>query len=303
MAVPDFQSMMLPLLTFAADGLEHTQAEARKSLGLLYQLSDEDLLERTSGGGQPKFANRIAWAKMHLQAAGMVDSVRRGVFRITTRGRELLDRKLPVLSLKVLEEFEEFRAFRNMGTKKEKPSPKPVPVESSDLTPFEILEQAHETLHTSLASELLALVKANPPAFFEQLVVDLLVRMGYGGSQQDAARAVGKSGDEGIDGIIDEDRLGLDVIYIQAKRWKETISRPELQKFVGALQGKRARKGIYITTSEFTNQARDYVTSIENKVVLIDGVRLAELMIEFDVGVTTVSTYAVKRVDTDFFEN
>jgi restriction system protein len=302
MAVPDFQSLMLPLLQFASDEQEHTQVEAREILANQLSMNEADLAERTSGGGQPKFANRIAWAKVHLQGAGLLETVRRGVFRITPRGREVLGRKPSSLVLRDLSEFAEYRSFRNMGEQQDKNTSTQTNVEPNDLTPFEVLEQAHAVMHQSLVGELQALVKANSPSFFEQLVIQLLVRMGYGGSQQEAARAVGKSGDEGIDGIIDEDRLGLEVIYVQAKRWKEAVQRPELQKFVGALQGKRAKKGVFITTSDFTNGAREYVRNIDNKVVLIDGQRLAELMIEFGVGVTTISSYAIKRIDLDFFE-
>jgi restriction system protein len=303
MPVPDFQSMMLPLLEFADDGKEHTQSEVREFMVKRFGLGAGDLAERTTNGGQTKFANRIAWAKMHLQAAGLLKSVRWGVFRITPAGSALLARNVKTLGIRQLEEFESYRAFRKQASKKVKEeNGKPVSA-VEEATPHETLDQAFRVILDSLAAEVLALVKSKPPAFFEQLVIDLLVKMGYGGSQQDAARAVGKSGDEGIDGIIDEDRLGLDVIYVQAKKWEQTVQRPELQKFVGALQGKRARKGIFITTSEFSSGARDYVKAIDNKVVLIDGARLAELMIEFDVGVATVSTYAVKRVDTDFFEN
>ncbi len=304
MPVPDFQSMMLPLLEFAQDGFDHTQLEARESLATRFGLTAQDLVELTPGGGQTAFANRVAWAKVHLQGAQLIQPVSRGVFRITDRGREILARKVGALRIKHLEEFEEYLRFRNLGKNKHESAHQGSSVpDSNTQTPFEMLEQAIGGLNQSLVAEVLSIVKSKPPAFFEQLVIELLVKMGYGGSQQNAARAVGKSGDEGIDGIIDEDRLGLDVIYVQAKKWEQTVQRPELQKFVGALQGKRAKKGIFITTSEFSAGAREYVKAIDNRVVLIDGARLADLMIEFDVGVSTVSTYTVKRVDTDFFEN
>jgi restriction system protein len=170
-------------------------------------------------------------------------------------------------------------------------------------TPEEILEYAYQEIRDNLAQEILSLVKKSPPAFFERLVVELLVNMGYGGSRREAARAVGQTGDEGIDGIIDEDRLGLDTIYIQAKRWEPVVGRPEIQKFVGALMGKRARKGIFITTSNFTSDAVNYVSNIDFKVVLIDGKRLAEFMIDYDIGVTGSTVYQLKRIDSDYFSN
>ena len=183
------------------------------------------------------------------------------------------------------------------------PAEKPAPVQE-DRTPEEIFEDAYQEIRESLTNELLEIVKSCPLADFEQLVVDLLVKMGYGGSWRDAARAVGKSGDEGIDGIIDEDRLGLDAIYIQAKRWSSgVVGRPEIQKFAGALIGKRASKGIFITTSSFSNDAISYATNIETHIVLIDGVRLAELMVDYNVGVTIVNSYEIKRVDSDYFGN
>ena len=303
MAVPDFQSLMLPLLLFVKDGKEHTSAEAREHVQELLKLSDTELGEMMPSGRQSKFANRLAWAKMHLQGAGLITATQRGSFCITARGHAVIRRKLDTLKIKVLEEFPEYRAFRGLDAPRKKGmKPAQTVDDSTSFTPQEALEKAHAATHRALMAELLNLVRAGTSTFFEQLVIDLLVKMGYGGSQQDAARAVGRSGDEGIDGIIDEDRLGLDVIYVQAKKWTDSVGRPDLQKFVGALQGKRARKGIFITTSEFTKEAREYVRTVDNKVVLIDGARLAELMIEFDVGVATVSSYAVKRVDTDFFE-
>jgi restriction system protein len=206
------------------------------------------------------------------------------------------------LNSKFLERYPEFIAFRGKSGKAIKQKPKAVTEEADEQTPLEAIEAAYQTIRNSLVTELLQQIKACSPEFFERLVVDVLVKIGYGGTRQDAGRAIGKSGDEGIDGIINEDRLGLDVIYIQAKRWEGTVSRPEIQKFVGALQGQKARKGIFITTSAFSRQAQEYSSSIETNVVLIDGEALANLMIDHDVGTTLISSYEIKRVDSDYFD-
>jgi len=209
----------------------------------------------------------------------------------------------PVINLAFLEQFEEFVQFREL--RREKPLPSRAAEEigsrSSEETPEESLEAAYQTLRTSLTAEILETVKKCSPGFFEKLVVDLLVRMGYGGSRREAGQAIGRSGDEGIDGIIKEDRLGLDIIYVQAKRWENSVGRPELQKFAGALQGQRARKGIFITTSIFSREALDYARNIDTKIILIDGPTLAEFMIDHEVGVTTEATYELKRIDSDYF--
>jgi restriction system protein len=302
MAVPDFQSLMLPLLRISADGQEHQLAEARRVLAAEFKLNDADRDELLPSGQQSKFANRVAWAKVYLAQADLLRSTRRGHFQISDRGRKVLEAPPTRIDIKLLERYPEFLEFR---------APKPhaeeargeQPLEPPEReTPEETLEAAHLKMRASLATEILTRIKTGTPEFFERLVVELLLKMGYGGSRGGAGQAVGKSGDEGIDGIISEDRLGLDVVYLQAKKWEGTVGRPEIQKFVGALHGKRARKGVFITTGAFSGDASSYVEHIEPKVVLIDGRRLAELMIDFEVGVTTARTYHVKRIDSDYFE-
>ncbi|MFC1996970.1 restriction endonuclease [Chloroflexota bacterium] len=297
MAIPDFQTIMLPLLELAGDGEEHYIHGAVDELAKYFQLTEEEITELLPSGQQPAFYNRVGWARTYLKKAGLLEDPRRGYFNITPRGKETLKRRPTKIDMKYLRQFPEYVEFRQTTREKDEPP------ENGELTPEEALEEAYQKIREDLASDLLDHVIKSTPGFFEKLVVELLVSMGYGGSRRDAARAVGKSGDEGIDGIIDEDRLGLDTIYIQAKKWDPTnpISRPEVQKFVGALHGKRARKGIFITTSRFTNEAREYVSHIDPKVVLIDGIRLAELMIDNFVGVSLASSYELKRIDSDYF--
>lgn len=232
--------------------------------------------------------------------AGLLEMTRRAFYRITDRGKQVLKTNPNRIDIIFLEQFPEYLVFRDqVGTRRK---PKEIEEEKKEKTPEETLEDAYHEIRDNLAQELLTLVKQNTPSFFERLVVELLVKMGYGGSHLDAARAIGQVGDEGIDGIIDQDRLGLDTLSIQAKKWDTVVGRPEIQKFVGVLVGKRAKKGIFITTSTFSDEAIRYVSTIDSKVVLIDGKRLAELMIDYDAGVTTVSTYHLKRVDSDYFE-
>ena len=301
MGVPDFQSLMLPLLRVAADGKEHSLAEARPLLAAEFNLSAVDQNELLPSGRQSRFANRVAWAKVYLQQAGLLLSPRRGHFQISDRGRELLKAPPARIDIKFLEQYPDFAEFRKRkGDDGEGQAPAATEAELE--TPEEALEAAHLKMRGSLASEVLGRVKAGSAQFFERMVVELLLKMGYGGSRTDAGQAIGKSGDEGIDGIISEDRLGLDIVYLQAKKWDGTVGRPEVQKFVGALHGKRARKGVFITTGTFSADAAAYVEHIDPKVVLIDGRRLAELMIDFDVGVAAARTYHVKRVDSDYFD-
>ena len=302
MAIPDFQSFMLPVLEMAADGKEHTLAEAREFLAQRFGLTDAERAELLPSGRQRRFDNRVAWAKVHLAHAGLLFSKRRAVFEITQRGRDVLSEKPARVDLNLLGRFEEFRRFRGIErkTQADEPADARGPSEAAE-TPEEMLEQAHQNIRAELAAELLERVKASTPQFFEDLVVELLLKMGYGRNRAEAGRAIGRSGDEGIDGIISEDRLGLETIYIQAKRWEGTVGRPEIQKFVGALQGKRARKGVFLTTGTFSADARDYVSHIDPRVVLIDGSELAEHMIDHNLGVTPRTTYEIKRVDSDYF--
>ncbi|WP_298818564.1 restriction endonuclease [Chloroflexus sp.] len=302
MSIPDFQTLMLPLLRALADGQEHAIRDLVNHLATEFQLTEAELSQLIPSGKQPLFYNRVGWARTYLVKAGLLEMTRRATYRITARGQQVLASNPPRIDIQFLEQFPEYRRFREGDRDQEREREFPQRV-SPDRTPQELLEAAYQEIRDSLAQELLTLVKQCSPVFFEQLVVELLVKMGYGGSHRDAARAVGQVGDEGIDGVIDEDRLGLDRIYIQAKRWDTVVGRPEIQKFAGALMGKRARKGVFITTASFSEEARRYAESIDYNIVLIDGKRLADLMIDYNVGVTIVSTYHLKRIDSDYFGN
>jgi len=299
MSIPDFQTIMRPLLELAADGKEHSISEVTEELAQRFKLTEEEKLTLLPSGRQATFRNRTAWAKSYLTQAGVFESPRRGVFQITERGHRLLKTSPSRITIKELEQFPEFVQFRSTRHEDGGQSPDHG---SDKQTPEEMLESAHQRFRGELASEVLNRVKKASPAFFERLVVEVLLKMGYGGSRKQAGKAIGKGGDEGIDGIISEDRLGLDVIYLQAKRWEGSVGRPEIQKFVGALHGKRARKGVFITTGSFSAEAREYVGNIDPKVVLIDGEQLSELMIEWNVGVSPVAAYETKQIDSDYFE-
>lgn len=300
MTVPDYQSIMLPLLTFACDKQEHSLRETIEALADTFGLTPQERTELLPSGRQATFDNRVGWARTYLKKAGLLKSTRRGHYLITDRGLAVLNENPTAISAKFLRRFPEFQEFQNDSQK--------VTANETDLhkngslqTPEESIEETFQRLNDSLGDELLQTIKECSPAFFERLVVDLLVTMGYGGTRKDAGQTIGRSGDGGIDGIIKEDRLGLDIIYIQAKRWENPVGRPEIQKFAGALQGMRARKGVFITTSSFTNEAQDYVSRIDSKIILIDGRKLAVFMIEHDVGVSPAASYIVKRIDTDYF--
>ncbi len=300
MAIPDFQSIMLPLLRLAGDGEIHNITNATEKLADEYNLS-EDERSRLIPSGSPKFYNRVGWAKTHLKKAGLLEYPKRGYFKITRRGQDVLEENPPQINMVYLKKFPEFVAFRQTHHKDELEEES---VEENDkLTPDEALENAYQKIRLDLADELLDTIISSPPAFFEKLVVDLLVAMGYGGTHRDAARAVGGVRDGGIDGIIDEDRLGLESIYIQAKKWqRETkVSRPNVQAFVGALTGNNSNKGVFITTSDFTNDALSYVSGLNIKVILINGDRLANLLIDYDIGVSTRIRYEIKNLDSDYF--
>jgi len=300
MAIPDYQSIMLPLLKFAGDKNEHSLREAIDHLADKFDLSDDERKEMLPSGTQILFNNRVAWALTYIRKAGLVESPKRGIFKITDRGQQVLSQNLEKIDSKFLIRFPEFVEFKSI---KKKPAEKAViPTKGIDDTnPEETLETAYQELHDELASELLQTIKKCAPDFFERLVVDVLIKMGYGGSRKEAGQAIGKVSDGGIDGIIKEDKLGLDIIYIQAKRWEGVVGRPEIQKFAGALQGQRARKGIFITTSNFTKEALSYVENIDSKIILIDGQRLSELMIAHNVGTNTTAIYEVKKIDSDYF--
>ena len=302
MAIPGFQSTMLPLLKLAGDGEIHKLRDSVTILSEGFELTEDEMREPLPSGQQTRFQNRVGWARTHLSMAGLLESPKRGSYRITKRGLDVLNGNPAEINVKFLEQFQEYKDFRERRHTRSKPvDSNELDEGSSTATPEETLEDAYLVLKNDLAREILDKVKKSPPDFFERLVVELLVKIGYGGSLREAGKAIGGSGDEGIDGIIKEDRLGLDIIYVQAKRWEGTIGRPEVQKFAGALQGQRARKGVFIATSSFSADAEDFAANIETKIILIGGTELAELMIEHDVGVTTETTYELKRIDSDYF--
>jgi restriction system protein len=298
MAIPDYQSLMLPLLRLASDEKEHSLQDATAALAAEFQLSEADLAEMLPSARKTRFYDRVGWASTYLRKAGLLSSSRRGRFQITKRGTDVLRNPPDRINVEFLEQFAEFIEFR---TRRDKDDEEDAAPEIEPQTPEEAIEAAYQSLRQSLADELLQTVKSCSAAFFERLVVDVLVKMGYGGTRKDAGKAVGRSGDDGIDGIINEDRLGLDVIYLQAKRWDNPVGRPEIQKFAGALQGQRAKKGIFITTSTFTKEAQEFASRIDSKITLIDGQTLTQLMIDYNVGVNLVASYDLKRMDSDYF--
>ena len=301
MAIPNYQECMLPLLKYLEDGKEHLSRDLQEALAKHFSLTPADCAELLPSGKQAVFNNRVGWAKSYLKKAALLDSPKRGIIKIASRGLEVLAKKPKQIDIEFLEQFPEFLKFRNASKENSDDETLP-PTQNDESTPEETLELAHQNIRKGLAQEILANILSCSPAFFENLVVELLVKMGYGGSRKDAGKSIGQSGDGGIDGIIKEDRLGLDTIFIQAKRWQGTVGRPEIQKFVGALQGQRAKKGVFITTSTFTSDATKYVSTIETKVVLIDGQLLANLMMDFSVGVSVAATYIVQKIDSDYFE-
>jgi len=302
--IPDYQSLMLPLLKLVSDRKEYKYRDLIEKLSLEFKLTDKERKELLASGNQPIFDNRVGWAKTYLKKAGLIDSPKRATFVITELGLHVLEKNPDRIDAKYLRQFPSFLEFihadRNDGESEEEP----ISQEIITQTPEESLDRAYQQIRKSLASELISKVIDLSPAFFERLVIELLVKMGYGGSMKDAGKAIGKSGDEGIDGTIKEDKLGLDIIYVQAKRWKTSnvVGRPEIQKFVGALAGQGAKKGVFITTSSFTKEAWDYTPRNETKIVLIDGERLAQYMIDFNIGCTIQQTYELKKIDSDYFE-
>lgn len=309
MPIPDYQTLMLPVLRIASDGEEHHFRDAIETLAEQFQLTYEERREMLPSGGALLFDNRVGWARTYLKQAGCIESSKRGVFRITDRGRLLLEQNPERIDVQMLDQFPEFKEFRSRrrgGTRQNRQISTAAAdserEQNETATPEEQLAEAYRRLRGEVESELFDQIMASSPAFFERLVIDLLVGMGYGGNRQDAGNAIGRSGDGGIDGIIKEDRLGLDVIYVQAKRWENTVGRPEIQRFAGALQGQRARKGVFITTAGFSREAIDYANSIDTKIILIDGNRLVELMLDHNVGVSTTGSYEIKRVDSDYFD-
>ena len=298
MAIPGFQQITLPLLKLCANGDEWSLKVARPQLADHFGLTEEERKELLPSGQQPRFTNRVAWAKVYMERAGLLTKTRRGYFRISPAGIEALKSAPEVIDISFLSRFEGFDDFRSKSATPDTPEPAAAAVTE---TPEEQLQSAHQRLGDDLAKRLLEQIGDMSPEFFERLVLDLMLAMGYGGSREEAGAVTEAGADGGIDGIINEDQLGLETIYLQAKRWANTVGRPEIQKFVGALHGKRARKGVFLTTSAFTREAIEFAANIEAKVVLIDGDRLAELMIKHNVGCTPHQTFVVKRIDSDYF--
>lgn len=300
--IPDYQTLMLPVLKSVADGKEHKFREIADSIAKNFGLTEEELGCLLPSGNQSVFDNRVGWAKTYLKKACLIEYKGKGVLKITERGKQVLKDSPQKIDNKFLKQYDEFNEFQNKVNPKEEKQE--TETDYKNQTPEELIETAFHDFQKSLAEELLDKIRNVSPSFFEKLVVALLVKMGYGGSIKDAGQAIGRTGDEGIDGIIKEDKLGLDVIYIQAKRWKENnvIGRPEIQKFVGALAGQGAKKGVFITASSFTKEALDYKPMNDTKVILIDGMKLANLMIEYNLGVAQLHCYELKKLDNDYFD-
>jgi restriction system protein len=296
MPIPDFQSLMRPLLNLHADETEHVNRDLVNHLAQQLGLSDEERREMLPSGRARLFDNRVGWAKTYLANAGLIESPRRAVSVITDRGRQVLLNHEGPINLRFLSDLPDKPA------KSIPAAALPETQEPLEISPMEAVENAHQQIRRDIELGLLDKIAANPPEFLERVVVDLIVKMGYGGNLKDAGQAIGRSGDEGIDGIIKEDPLGLDTIYLQAKRYEGTIGRPDIQKFAGALQGQRAKKGIFITTSGYSKEAKDFVSKIDTKIILIDGPMLAQLMYDHGVGVAVHTVYEIKRVDTDYFD-
>ncbi|MFN9112930.1 MAG: restriction endonuclease [Bacteroidota bacterium] len=296
--IPDFQTIMLPFLQILSDGEQHTTNETNQKLAEHFNLTDEELNRFLPSGVAKTFPNRVAWAKSHLKMAGFIENTNRSSFKLTEAGKRFLETNPTEVNLRVLKTIPAYLERTGRIKEDDAITDDNIPADS---TPEETLENSYVNIRKNLVQELLQKIKSSSPNFFETLVVELLVKMGYGGSIADAGRSIGRAGDEGIDGIIKEDKLGLDVIYIQAKRWENVVGRPEIQKFVGALAGQGAKKGVFITTSRFTKEAQEYQPKNETKIVLIDGERLAELMIDYNLAVSTVNVFEIKRIDNDYF--
>jgi len=298
MTLPIFEKFLFPFLDLLKDKKVHVSSEMHDYIAKYLELTEEDLAERIPSGYITRFKDRVKWARTYLMKAGLVESSGHGKYQITDEGLKVLKTSPNQLTMESLRKYPNFLEFQNLSPSQVEPA---VPVIQSESTPEELIEQKHRELRMNLAQDLLEKVKQATPAFFEGLVVDLLIAMGYGGSRYDAGKAIGKSHDGGLDGIIKEDKLGLDVIFIQAKKWENTVGRPEVQAFIGSLEGARAKKGIMITTSKFSKEAEGYIEKIEKRIVLIDGEKLTQLMIDHGIGVTTVQTYLIQKIDMDFF--
>lgn len=296
-----YQDYHKNVLKVLSDDNVYKNKEIRQKVIQDYNYSDEELNE-TLPSGNNRITDRINWSITYLKNAKVIENVKRGHYKITQRGKELLEQNQEITD-ETLKQFPEFCEYldRSNGKFPQYPTEthEDMPTEK---TPLEEIEYNFSKINNDLSNELLETIKNMSPDLFERLVVDLLLKMGYGGSREDAGRAIGKSGDEGIDGIINEDILGLDNIYIQAKRWENVVGRPEIQKFAGALIGQNSMKGIFITTSDFSKGAREYVEKINSTIILINGIKLSQLMIRYNVGVSVESVYEIKKIDNDYFD-
>ncbi len=299
MAIPGYQDVMLPLLQLMSNDRVYQNKEVFEPMAAHFELSESERAVMIPSGRRTAFQSRVAWARTYLFQAGLIERVSRGHYRITERGHSVLKSSPERIDFNLLRQFPEFRSFEGRTAKKS--SINTTESEGSQATPQELMAAGYQEVRQQVAQGLLHQIKDSAPEFFEQLVVDLLVAMGYGGSRADAGQAVGGSGDGGIDGIIKEDKLGLDAVYLQAKRWESPVGRPVVQAFAGSLEGHRARKGVMITTSTFSRDAEQYVGMIEKRIVLIDGEQLAQLMIDHGIGVSAEETYTLYRIDYDYF--
>jgi restriction system protein len=304
--IPDFQTIMLPLLTILKDGNEHPLRDVITEISDQFNLTEEERLQLLPSANQTMISNRVGWARTYLKKANLLETPKRAILKITADGINILSKSLSRIDVKFLQTLPKFQEWQSSYANKsddiaESENENKIEIQTGK-TPEELLDYSHTQLKEELASEIIDKIKSCSPAFFELLVIDLLIKMGYGGSRKEAGEVLGKSGDGGIDGIIKEDKLGLDTIYIQAKRWENTVTIHQVRDFAGSLLSKKAKKGIFITTSSYPASAKEFVNSIEPKIVLIDGNELANLMIEYKVGVSVKKVYEVQRLDSDYFE-
>ncbi len=306
--IPDFQTIMLPFLELLSDGKEHELQTLIKQIADKFELTDEERKELLPSGTQVVIYNRVVWAKTYLKKANLLSSPKRAIIIITEHGKKVLQNKPPKIDIKFLQSLPDFKEWQtsyqtNYQNRKDDDQQSQVNTDiESGKTPEELLEDSFVKLKDELAAELIDKIKSCSPAFFEKLVIDLLIKMGYGGSRKEAGQIIGKSGDGGIDGIIKEDKLGLDTIYVQAKKWDNTVPIGQIRDFAGSLLSKKAKKGIFISTSNYPKGAYDFVSSIEPKIILIDGKEMAGLMIEYQVGIAIKNNYEIKKIDIDYFE-
>lgn len=300
MTVPDYETLMLPILEFLSDNQERKTSEIVTHVSTRFNLSEEDMRALIPSGRAMLVNNRVGWACTYLRKARLISSRQRGMNQITEDGQSSLSQKPNKIDSAFLSQFEKFQDFRRETTNKTD-SEATTTEASEEKTPEEIIGIQSEIINNSIQKDLLEQITNMEPNSFEQLVVDLLIAMGYGGTAEDAGRAIGRTNDGGIDGVIKEDVLGLDTIFVQAKRWKNIVPIKEIRDFAGALLSKRSNKGVFITTSTFPPSAHDFVSSIDRKIILIDGERLASLMIKFNLGVSTKQTIEIKEIDTDYF--